>query len=123
MRLTSEHTRVAMPNSVNCPWCGIMIGDWFIEWYPKQQYEDIRDGKLPMDCPNSVCRKPVLMNKGKLKQAPKEMEAAVRPVSGALHWLQVTNAPYPDLVSFLTEPAEQNRTKFFRSGYWEGINV
>jgi hypothetical protein len=124
MRLTSTYTRVAVPKYEFCPWCGTEIADWFLEWYPKEgQYEDIRDGKLAMDCPVRGCRKPVLMNKGKIVPAPQGTEPAIRPIEGAERWLKVTNSMWPDLKDFLVDPDEQPRTKYFRSGYWPEINV
>lgn len=112
-----------MPHSTDCPWCNVRIGDWFIEWYLQPQYDEIKNGQLPMDCPNHDCRKPVLVIKGKLIKASVDMKPAPRPIEGAERWVALSRGLYPNLVSFLTAPVEQNRAKYFRSGYWPQINV
>jgi len=63
------------------------------------------------------------MIKAKLYRALEDMDPARRPIEGAERWVALSNGLYADLVSFLTAPAEQNRAKYFRSGYWPQINV
>jgi len=46
-----------------------------------------------------------------------------RPITGAEQWATSPSQGYADLVSFLTNPGEQDRAKYFRSGYWPEINV
>ena len=58
-----------MPHFTPCPWCEVLIVDWFHEWYPKQQYDEIKLGKLAMDCPHHQCRRPVTLHIGKLVSA------------------------------------------------------
>jgi hypothetical protein len=112
-----------MPKFERCPWCGTEINDWFMEWYPQDEFDKIKNGDLPMDCPATACRRPVLMKKAKLYKANIDAKAAVRSIERAQAWLKVTHSPWPTLEDFLTDPSEQDRTKYFRSGYWPTINV
>jgi hypothetical protein len=110
-----------MPHFTPCPWCNILIMDWFHEWYPKAQYEQIKLGQLAMDCPDHECRRPVTLNKGKVVPA-QSLVTAERILTQAETWA-VQQQGYPTLEAFLTHPDEQPRAKYFRSGYWLQINV
>ena len=127
MRLTSAYTRVARPHFEACPWCGVEIVDWFMEWYLPPEKGKVEDGELAMDCPDRACRRPVLYNpkdlKNKLIRALKGTVPVQRPIKGAMAWATDPSQGYSDLVSFLTNPGEQIRAKHFRSGYWKGVNV
>jgi hypothetical protein len=58
-----------MPHFILCPWCKTLIVDWFHEWYPKPQYDQIKLGHSAMDCPHHQCRQSVTLNKGILVPA------------------------------------------------------
>jgi len=113
-----------MPHFTHCPWCNTYIWDWFHEWYPETQFDEIKFGRLAMDCPNPGCRHPVTMNKGILIQAPSDLPVAQRSILRAEEWATDPRyGNYPTLVDFLTNLGEQPRAKYFRSGYWPQINV
>ena len=112
-----------MPHFEHCPWCNTYIWDWFAEWYLQPQKAEVESGRVAMDCPNPDCRRPVLWVKLKLLRAPVDAVAAIRPIAGAEKWATSSSQGYLDLVSFLTNLGEQDRAKYFRSGYWPQINV
>jgi hypothetical protein len=110
-----------MPHFIPCPWCKILIVDWFHEWYPKPQYGQIKLGHSAMDCPHHQCRQSVTLNKGILVPA-QNLVAEQRSLLQAEVWA-VKQQGYPTLEAFLAHPDEQPRAKHFRSGYWLTINV
>jgi hypothetical protein len=117
-----------MPHFKNCPWCNSYIWDWFVEWYLPPVRGEVANGRVAMDCPNHDCGRPVLyIQKNKPDQqlvgASGGTIPVKRPIEGATKWATDPSQGYPDLISFLTNPGEQDRARFFRSGYWEGINV
>jgi hypothetical protein len=112
-----------MPHFEYCPWCSNYIWDWFQEWYLAPEYEETKHGRLAMDCPHPDCRRPVFLIRGKLVKAPEVTEPVKRPIAGAEKWATDASQCYPDLVAFLTNPGEQDRAKYFRSGYWPEMNV
>lgn len=118
-----EDTRDEMPHFLHCPWCQAYIWDWFGEWYLEPEKSAIFSGKLAMDCPHPDCRRPVLWIGRDLQRAPAGAEAVKRPVAGAERWATDPSQGYSDLVSFLTNPGEQDRAVFSRSGYWPEIRV
>jgi hypothetical protein len=128
---------VASPRYQNCPWCKEEIVDWFTEWYPRDQYDEIEAGTLAMDCPSPDCRRPVFLNKAKLSPVPQGQDPtdqnvlkwvlatfhpAIRSVEKATDWATGPGA-YPSLEAFLTDPTQQPRAEYFCSGYWPQINV
>jgi hypothetical protein len=112
-----------MPHFTHCLWCNAYIWDWFVEWYLPPEKEGVEKGQLAMDCPHPDCRRPVLWIKLKLDRAPDGTMLVQRPIAGAEKWATSPSQGYPDLVTFLTSPGEQERAKYFRSGYWPQINV
>jgi hypothetical protein len=122
--LTHEHPRIAMPHFTNCPWCNAYIWDWFHEWYPPLEHDEIKYGKLAMDCPDPACRRPVTLNKGRLVRAPGDLPMAQRSVIQAEKWATDPRfGNYATLEDFLVNAGEQSRAKYFRSGYWPHVNV
>jgi hypothetical protein len=89
-----------MPHFTHYPWCDAYIWDSFQEWHLSPEYEETKAGRWAMDCPHPGCR-----------------------ITGAGEWATDVSQGYSDLVSFLTNPDEQERAKYFRSGYWPEINV
>jgi hypothetical protein len=116
-----EHTWVVMPHFIPCPWCRTLIVDWFHELYPQPRYAQIKIGQMAMDCPHHQRRQPVTLNKGKLVPA-QNLVTAQRSLLQAEIWA-VQQQGYPTLEAFLTQPDEQPRAKYFRSGCWPQINV
>jgi hypothetical protein len=112
-----------MPHFAECPWCNAYIWDWFAEWYLEPEKTEVGSGRLAMDCPHPDCRRPVLWIRPDLHRAPEGTEPVQRPIAGAEEWATNRSQGYPDLVSFLTNPGDQDRAKYFRSGYWPEINV
>lgn len=112
-----------MPHGEFCPWCNLKIADWFIEWSLEPQKTEVGAGRLAMDCPNRECRRPVFWSKRSVIKAPDNTVPAIRPIAGAERWAINPSQGYLDLVSFLTDPKDQDRAQFFRSGYWPQINV
>jgi len=127
MRLTSEYTRVAAPHDEVCPYiqCGKNVKDWFIEWYSKEDQIEIGHKNLAMDCP--WCRRAVFPHGLRVITPVGKVVKKARDIQKAEEYAKIqidTNGVhYPDLISFLSDPVNDEKVAPYKRGYWSNINI
>jgi hypothetical protein len=73
-----------MPPHKECPYCGVLLEDWHLEWYVLNAQRAIVEGKAAMECPQ--CRSGVGTDGWEVKPTLPDVVVLSRDLAKAASW-------------------------------------